>query len=422
MKRFLVLLAIIVPMMAQAISLDECRRLARENYPLLKACGIIERSGQYTVEMAQTAWLPQLGLTAQATLQSDVAGYPDALKRMLQANGVNIKGMGKLQYKTALELGQTVYDGGTTKSRCRTFRLETQEESLATAVELYDLDSRVDEIFFSILLLGLQAEQIESSVSVIEANCNVVQAMLREGTASNGDADAMEAQLLTARQQLASVRTMREGYLQMLGIYIGRDNFSDPEMPLSEPTGQTDGRPELRLFDAKLQTIEARRGEIRASLMPRLSLFGTVYYGYPGLNYMEAMTDRAASWNFQAGVKLSWSIGNLYTRKPSLGRLQAMAEQISVQRETFLFNQRLEASSLQSQTNRWSEISRHDEEIVELRRRVRMAEEARLREGTINSVRLLQAIDNETSARLSALVHKIETMKTRCKLNHTLGK
>ena len=70
--------------------------------------------------------------------------------------------------------------------------------------------------------------------------------------------------------------------------------------------------------DAKLR---ARMGSIDAGVRPRLSLFAQGYYGYPGLNTFEDMMEHRWTLNGIVGVRLSWNIGNFYTRRNDKNRL-----------------------------------------------------------------------------------------------------
>ena len=61
------------------ITLDDCRRLAREHYPEIRQYDLIRRTADYTVSNARRAWLPQVSLSGQATWQTDVPGFPEQM-------------------------------------------------------------------------------------------------------------------------------------------------------------------------------------------------------------------------------------------------------------------------------------------------------------------------------------------------------
>ena len=69
-------------------TLEECRRLAQENYPLIKRTELLRMSEQFTMSSIKKGWLPQVDVSAQATYQSDVVALPDAMIACCKARWV----------------------------------------------------------------------------------------------------------------------------------------------------------------------------------------------------------------------------------------------------------------------------------------------------------------------------------------------
>ena len=126
------------------ITLDECRQLARENYPLIKTYGVLSQTEQFTLSAAQKAWLPQVQLAAQASWQNAVPSYPEQLAKMLAAQGVEVQGMRKDQYRFGVDVQQAVYDGGRIKAGKDVTSSEINEQRLQADVNMYALEQRVD--------------------------------------------------------------------------------------------------------------------------------------------------------------------------------------------------------------------------------------------------------------------------------------
>ncbi len=105
---------ILLPILAQAqtVTLDECQRLAQENYPLIKQYDLMRQTTDYSVSNISKGWLPQISAMAQASYQSDVMTLPDPLQAMLGQQGYDVKGLRKNQYRIGIDLNQTIYDGG----------------------------------------------------------------------------------------------------------------------------------------------------------------------------------------------------------------------------------------------------------------------------------------------------------------------
>ena len=100
----------VLPLSAQ--TLEECQQAAEQNYPLIRQYNLIEKTTELTASNIQKGWLPQISASAQATYQSNVAGFPNQLLGMYQQMGIDMKGLKKDQYRVGIDISQTIIDGG----------------------------------------------------------------------------------------------------------------------------------------------------------------------------------------------------------------------------------------------------------------------------------------------------------------------
>lgn len=404
-------------------TLDECRRLAREHYPEIRQYDLIRQTKEYTLSNANKSWIPQVAFAAQATWQTAVPTLPDALTGMLSQQGVAIPGINKDQYKIALELNQTIWDGGKTKADKRIAEAEAEEQNRATDVDFHTLEGRVDNLYFGILLLDERVRQTRLTIELLRSNLEKVRSLQRNGVAMQTDADAVEAELLTVGQQLTQIEASRASYRQMLEIFIGKELggqqliLPDTEQPVS----YDNARPELALFDAKTEKLTAQEKLVKASTRPRFGLFAQGYYGYPGMDFFESMMSSDWSWNAMIGVKMSWNFGAYYTKKNSLNKLRTAKRQVDVQREVFLFNTQLQTTAENGDIARLRKALADDDRIVALRRSVREAAESKLRNGVIDTNDLLRKITEEATAATARSAREIELVKTIYELKHTIN-
>ena len=420
---FLTLFAVVCAVASSGQSLDECRHLAREHYPEIRQYDLIAQTEQYNLSNAARAWIPQVTLSGQATYQSATPTYPEAFNTILQANGIEMAGISRDQYKIAVDVSQHIWDGGKSKADKAIAEAETEEQRSRVDVSLYDLQSRVDNLYFGILLLDERKAQTEALIEVLASNLARLQTYYRNGVAMQADVDAVEAELLTARQSLGQVESSRASYRRMLEIFIGQplaaENLERPAM--RELQSRTSARPELALFEAQESKLEAQRKAINASLMPRFSAFAQGYYGYPGLDMFKSMVSSAWTPNAIVGVRMSWNIGAFYTKRKNLEKLNAAEKQIAVQRDVFLLNTQMQTTQDDGEIARLRQAITDDSRIVELRRRVRMAAESQLKNGVIDSTDLLRKITDETSASLARSTHEIELLQATYRLRTTLN-
>lgn len=424
MKRFILFLLLAVPTARlDAQSLEACRRLAREHYPEIRQYDLIARTEQYDLSNAARAWIPQVALSAQATWQNEVVEFPDALSGMLAQQGVSLPGMRKDQYRVAIDVSQNIWDGGQSKANRTIAEAEAAEQRNRVDVDLYDVQARVDNLYFGILLLDERVAQTEAMIGLLESNLARMRAYNKNGVAMQADVDAVEAELLAARQTLGQVISSRTSYRRMLELFIGRplDGETLEKPAMSEVASRTSARPELALFDAQAGKLDAQRKAVKSLLTPRFSAFAQGYYGYPGLDMFKSMVSSDWRLNAVVGVRMSWNIGGFYTKRNNLGKIDAAERQIDVQRDVFLFNTRMQTAQDDGEIARLRNAVADDDRIVELRRSVRLAAESKLENGVIDATDLLRKITDETAAALGRSTHEIELLQAIYRLKHTLN-
>ena len=424
MKRSILLsLMMLTVLTSQAQTLDECCKLARENYPEIRQYDLIAETEQYNISNAARAWIPQVVLSGQATYQSATPTYPEAFNAMIAANGLDMSGIRKDQYKVAIDVSQNIWDGGQSRANRAITEAEAAEQRSRVDVSLYDLQSRIQNLYFGILLLDERVTQTETLIEVLDANLNRMRTYYKNGVAMQSDVDAIEAELLTARQTLGQVEASRASFRRMLEVFIGRpltdETLTRPAMV--EVASRTSLRPELAMFDAQSNKLVAQRKAITTSVMPRFSAFAQGYYGYPGLDMFKSMVSSEWTLNAIVGVRMSWNIGAFYTKKNNLSKLDAAERQIAVQRDVFLFNTQMQTTQDDGEIARLRSALEDDNRIVELRRGVRMAAESRLENGVIDATDLLRKIADETTATLNRSTHEIELLQTTYRLKTTLN-
>lgn len=423
MKRIaLILLAAASMTTLHGQTLDECRRLAREHYPEIRQYDLITLTEQYDLSNAARAWIPQVTLSGQASWQSDTPTFPGALGEILASRGLQMEGIRREQYRAAIDVSQTIWDGGHSRATKELAQAEAAEERQRTEVDLYALQSRVDDLYFGILLLDERLTQTTVQISLLESNLARMRSCVANGTATKSDADAIEAELLTVRQTLEQIEASRASYGRMLEIFIGQPLAAEGlERPAEPALGDVPLRPELALFEAQAQRIDVRRKALNSALMPRFSAFAQGYYGYPGLDMFQSMRSSDGTLNALVGVRMSWNIGALYTRRNDLGKLRTARQQIDIQRDLFHFNTRLQTTREEGEIARLRKAVASDTRIVELRRAVRVAAESQLENGVIDTTDLLRKITDETTAALNRSTHEIELLQTLYQLKHTLN-
>lgn len=407
------------PCMAQ--TLEECQQAAERNYPLIQQYDLISRTTDLTVANIQKGWLPQVSASAQATYQSDVVSWPDQLKSVYTSMGIDMKGLRKDQYKVGIDVSQVVYDGGAISSQKEIARRQGAVDEAQTEVTMYQVRRRVNEMYFGLLLLDEQIRLNGDLQTVLESNERKLKAMSEHGTAAESDYLSVKAERLNVRQQAGDLQSQRRSLAAVLSAFCGIEvkNVEKPA-PSATPSLQQSGlRPELRAIDAQLRLADAREQSLKAALMPKLSVFASGFYGYPGYNMFEDMMSRKWSLNGMIGARLSWNIGALYTHKNDKAKIQLQRDMAETSRRVFLFNNNMEQMQQNENIARYRSMMKDDEEIIALRSSVRKAAESKLSHGIIDVNDLVKEINAENTARVRQTMHEIEMLKEIYELKFT---
>ena len=417
--KFIVTILLILASTTTAQTLEECQKAAEKNYPLIKQYGLIAQTTELTVSNIQKEWLPKIAVSAQATYQSNVVAWPERIQSIYQQMDLAMKGLKKDQYKMAIDLQQTLYDGGTIASKQAIARQEAKVQEAENQTKLYQVHHRVNEMYFALLLLNEQIKLNNNVKSLLLANENKLAAMVKSGTAATSDLDNVKAERLSAEQQYTSLKAEQQMLQHILTTFCGIkvENVQKPT-PVSIDT-LTNNRPELQLFNSKLKLSEAQEKALNTRLHPTLALFAQGYYGYPGMNMFNDMIDHKWRLNGIVGVKLSWNVGALYTRKNDKARLRLQRELIENERKVFLFNNSMEQIRQNSNINRFKTMMQTDKEIIALRTNVRKAAESKLLHGIIDVNSLLREINNENAAKVQWAIHEIDMLKEMYNLKYT---
>ena len=396
-----------------SLTIEDCYRLARENYPLARQRELITKSRDYSLENASKAYLPQFAVYGQATYQSDVTTIP------IKIIGVEIPILSKDQYRIYTELTQTIYDGGNTRNEKRLVDAQSEIETQQLEVDLYKLKERINNLFFGILLINEQIAQNELLKNDIQLGLKKVEAAIANGTAFRSNADQLKAELLKADQQTIALHSNRNAYLQMLGLFVNQPLSEQTQLvkPASVAVSQEIKRPELTLFDYQSKQLDIRTNQINSAFNPKLNFFVQGGAGLPGLD----MLKNEFVGFYLGGIRLSWSLSKLYTQKKEKELVSINKNSIAVQKETFLFNTRYALQQQNEDINKLQKLISSDEEIIALRTNVKNTSLAQLENGVITTNDYLTQVNAENSARQTRSLNEVQLLLTLYQQRTTTG-
>lgn len=395
------------------LTLEACYRAARENYPLVRQFDLIERTKDFTVENATKSYFPQLSFSGKASYQSDVTKMPFSIP------GVEF-GLDKDQYQLVLELNQTIWDGGAVRNRKEEARAKSEVQKGLLEVNLYALDDRVNQLFFGMLLIDAQLAQNALLQAQLARNHGQVSACMQQGVANQADLDAVAVEQLNARQTESELRVNRKAYAEVLGLLTGRKGIDAERLVKPSATVEPleeNRRPELSLYESQRRQLSVQEKGLTARYMPKLGVFAQGAYGDPGLNMLKGGFEPY----YIAGLRLSWNISDLYTRKNDKRLLAASRDDIDVQEAVFRLNNRMEAAQHWRTVEKIDTLMKNDDELIRLRTNIRKSAEAKVANGTLTVTEMLREVTAEDQAKQAKALHEIQRLQALYDIKYTMN-
>lgn len=394
----------------ERITIRDCYRWARDNYPAVKQFGLIDKTEQYNLSNAAKNWLPQLSMSAKATYQSEVTKLPfDTEKITSILPGFDMPVVSKDQYQVAAELSQTIWDGGKTASARSFTKAESALNREQLESDLYVLNERVNQLYFGSLLQHELLNQNLLLQKELNINLERILSLIDNGMANQSDKESLEVEILRTRQNEIEIKASEKEYRLMLSALTGKalnhvvlEKPVDPDMIHKSIIN----RPELKVFEARSRLMDEQNKQLNAGWMPRIGAFIQGGYGRPGLNMLED----SFSPFYIAGLRFSWNLSRFYTLKNDRRKIETGLLQTDVQRETFLFNTRLQMMQQDAEIHKLKEVLQSDEDIIRLRTSIKQAAEIKLENGVISVSDLIREINAQDIAIQTATTRRLQYM------------
>jgi outer membrane protein TolC len=146
-----------------SFTLKDCYKTAYENYPNAKQKSYYRSINNLKLDNIGVNYLPQISFKGQATYQSDVTMLSIPIPNFKPAE------LSKDQYKLTLDVRQLLYDGGNTTSLKTTESKQADVDEQKVEVDLFTLKQKINDLYFSILLLQEKKKVNEVLVSDLKS-------------------------------------------------------------------------------------------------------------------------------------------------------------------------------------------------------------------------------------------------------------
>ncbi|MGZ5283057.1 MAG: TolC family protein [Bacteroidia bacterium] len=399
------------------ISLQDCYNAAKGNYPLAQQKQLFNNLENNSLRNINTAYLPQAEINAMASYQSNVPELPIKLPNL------EIPALPKDRYQFTLDVRENIYDGGLISAQREIQKNSTQIEQQKIEIELYKLQEKINQYYFSILL----ADENDALLQILQNDLNEklkkAKSAVKNGALLPGNQYILEAEILKNHQRIMENNANKSAAINNLKLLTNLPidlNTKLQKPALNFTPGNTDisSRQEITLYSLQQKNASNQQRFIQSKTLPKLSAFGQFGYGRPGLNLFAVDFEPF----YVVGLRANWNFSAFYTSKRENEMQQIQQQIIEKQKETFTQNIQAVLNQQQAEIDKLEQSVLRDYEIISLRKKITSAAESQLNNGTITYSDFMTERNAQLQAELSLQMHQIQLLMNKINYQTTLGK
>lgn len=405
----------------QALSLEEIWKVAETGNRQLKLSDLNLRQSNLEVLEAKDRLLPELSISGDVKINSEFLIYDHGLFSSPQ--DVPVKGYG---YGVGYNLNFNLFNGG--KDR-RNIRMKEEEEThtqYEADLQKHSVKYNMAIAYFDLYKFLNFRDFLAAEIAAEKKQLSLIESLHKNGIVLKSDVLRTSVKLSQLELSLSDIEKKIDVATQRLKIMMGRHNEAELEINYRggfemEPNEDSDyadylaiafqQSPEYKMVNSDIKWSELNIKQIKATLFPKVSLYSNYNYTYPQISFYPYSNDL---WGFgQTGIKVQFSIDNVYKSKHSIARAQVVnnlakekanikKDEISIQvKEAYLQEQQ----ALES-------VETAEKNIIKTTETVRV-----IRNSYLNQESLLTDLLEAENALLEAKFN-LTTAQTSLKLSH----
>jgi len=285
----------------------------------------------------------------------------------------------------------------------------------------------VNEAFFAAALLQERTGALRATITVLDDLLEDAAVRVRERTALPSEAAGIEAVLLERRRDLAALAADRRAALARLSELTTRTLGEGTELQLPDlgevvlrargERATLRARPEFDQFGRIRERLDEQRLAALAQERPRVSAFGRVGYGKPGLNFIANEFD--TYWT--AGIQVQWTPWTWGTADREQAALALQQRIVDADEGAFRSGLERAVQDDLAALDRLEVTATLDDQIVALRETVDRETRLRFDERVASAAQYLDQSTDLLDARLARASHLVELARARARVLTTLG-
>jgi outer membrane protein TolC len=386
---------------AQPVNLEDCWEKSRTHYPINEASrALVDETTQERLKNLSSAWYPKVEMGAQVSWQNDVP-HVDMDNPLF-----DLPMAPKDQYKAFVDVSQTIYDGGYTRGNKRLTVAEGAAGQQDVEVKLREVKSTVTDIYFSLLMLREQKQQLVSVMEDLEARVHEVSSAVRNEVLHVTELSLLEVEQMKAEKQQIALVSSEKALLEILSLYTGSTISMEDELevPREALFMAPEARPELKAFAFQQAQLEVRQDLNQVASRPKLVAFAQAGYGNPGFNMLKDEFDTF----YMVGLRLRWQPWdwNVASRNDRVLTLQSEL----LQQRVNSFDRELQRThyQLNGELQHYRQKMETDSVIVVKHQQIVGHYRTRLKNGAITSADYIAALNAASRAQLELELNRLQ--------------
>jgi outer membrane protein TolC len=402
----------------QVVTLQQCHQAVDSGFPLVANKIYQEQIMELKQKNLTANYLPGIELNGKYTWQNKVT----EIKMEIPQAGISIDRSGpKDQYSATFDVNQVLYDGGTTKAGKKVVQASTDAELAKTEVDIYDVKTQVNQLYFNILLLQESRKTLDLMHETISERRKVLVSAIDNGMINASELDNLDVELLDLESQMIEIESNRIQLFYALNQLCQLNFKPNAQLVLPELGLLADSSaytPEHIMFEKQLDLVDANIKLTGTKLMPKLFAFASAGGGNPGLDMFSSGFDTY----YIVGAKLNWKIWDWRQTRREKEQLQIQKQMIESSREIYnrSINTKLNETRLRNRQN--LDLIQKDNEIIALRKKIADRTGQQLAQGIKTSADYIADLNAEKKARIELNYREIELIRSEVDYRFAAGK
>ncbi|QES88959.1 TolC family protein [Rhizosphaericola mali] len=320
---------------AQPLSLEEIWKVAEMNNRQLKLSDLNLQQSKIEILEAKDRLLPELSVVVDAKFNSKFLIYDHGLFSSPQ--DVPLKSYG---YAAGYNLSFNLYNGGKEKRNIAMKKEEDSRQKYEAELQKHSVKYNVAVAYFDLYKFLHFYDFLNAEIEAEKKQLKLIESLHKNGTVLKSDVLRTSVKLSQVELNLSDVTKKIEIAKQRLNILMGRENDTtlaiqrEDSIELNSITDRDyndyinialNKSPEYKIAGSDIKWSELNIKQAKASLLPKISLYSYYNYTYPQISFYPYSNDL---WGFgQTGIKVQYSIDNLYKSKHSIALAKVASNQ-----------------------------------------------------------------------------------------------